>query len=226
MERVRRHDRDPVFPDGLSEPHKVIPVAFDGEHLEVRYHRTGWRRLSYETNDIKQRHTEALIFIDGQHVGSFDVNEFRVAAFTSSSEFFEEMDSHTQATHNLADVICTNWEDISEISDYGDIVELNRAWMSRPFSKSGRFSAAANTLITNLLKGRSLMILKAFPLEYEGKVTDENRDLFLHRQRAMKRHYQRIFAVSAFPGIDGESGWMYSVPEQFRGIISPPSGRT
>lgn len=226
MERVRRHDRDPVFPDGLSEPHKVIPVAFEGEHLEIRYHRTGCRRLSYETNDIKRRHTEAFIFIDGQHGGSFEVNEFRVSACTSSSEFLEEMDSHTQATYNLADVICANWEDVSEISDYGDIAELNRAWMSDHFSRSGRFSAAANTLIAHLLKDRSLLILKAFPLEYEGKVTDKNRDSFLHRQRAMKRHYQRIFVVSAFPGIDGDDGWMYSVPEQFSGIICPPSGRT
>lgn len=30
----------------------------------------------------------------------------------------------------LLRVICGNWEDVSEILDYGDIVELNRAWMS------------------------------------------------------------------------------------------------
>jgi two-component sensor histidine kinase len=40
------------------------------------------------------------------------------------------MDAHFHATYNLAEVICGNWEDVSEISDYGDIVELNRAWMS------------------------------------------------------------------------------------------------
>jgi hypothetical protein len=225
VKRIRRHDHDPVFPNGISKAYRVLPVAIDAEHLEVRYHRTGWRRLGYEMNGIKRRHTVALIFTDGQHVGSLDAYEFRVAAFTSSNEFLEKMDGHSQATYDIANVICANWEDVSEISDYGDIVELNRVWMSAPFSKRGRFSAAANTLIGHLFKGRSLLILKAFPLEYEGEVTDENAASFLRRQKAMKRHYQRIFDVSAFPGTDGEGGWMYSVPERLRDIISPPSGR-
>jgi hypothetical protein len=62
-------------------------------------------------------------------------------------------------------VIRAHWDDISDISNYGDIVELSRAWMAAPFSKQGRFSAAANTLIDHLFKGRSLLIIKAFPLE-------------------------------------------------------------
>jgi hypothetical protein len=97
--------------------------------------------------------------------------------------------------------------------------------MSAPFSKRGRFSAAVNTLIGRLFKGRSLLILKAFPIEYEGRVTAENSDSFLRRQRAMKHHYQRILAVFPLPGIDGERGWMYSIPERLRNIISPPQGR-
>jgi hypothetical protein len=105
MKRVRRHDRDPFFPDGFSEPYKVLPVVFDRDHLEVRYHRTGWRRLGYEVNEIKRRRTMALIFMNGEHVGGLDTNEFRLATLTSSSEFLEEMDGHTQATYDLADVI-------------------------------------------------------------------------------------------------------------------------
>ena len=70
-----------------------------------------------------------LILADGQQAGSLDINEFRVSRFIDSSEFLDDMDSVSQATFNFADVICANWDDISEISDYGDIVELNRAWM-------------------------------------------------------------------------------------------------
>jgi hypothetical protein len=36
-----------------------------------------------------------------------------------------------------------------------------------------------------------VMVLKAFPLDYEGEVTAENRPAFEHRQRALIRLYQR-----------------------------------
>lgn len=225
MKRIRRHDRDPVLADGTPHPLKILPVAFDEERLEVHYHRTGWRHLDYEIDRVKQRHTVVLILADGQQAGSLDINEFRVSRFIDSSEFLDDMDSVSQATFNFADVICANWDDISEISDYGDIVELNRAWMESSLSGRGRFSAATNSLIGHLFKGRSLLMLKAFPLEYEGKVAIENKESFLHRQRAMMRHYQRILAVSPFPGGDGKDGWMYSVPGHLKGLISPPSGR-
>lgn len=80
MSRIRRRDYDPVPPDDMCKAHKVLPVALQGEHLEVRYHRTGWRRLDYEGNGIKLRRTLALIHIGGQQVGSLEANEFRVAA--------------------------------------------------------------------------------------------------------------------------------------------------
>lgn len=225
MNRIHRHDHDPVFPEGLTQARIPLPVAFEGEHLEVRYHRTGWRRLNVDFNTVKRRQTSALIVTDGQHVGSLEINEYRIATFTESGEFLEEMDAHSHATYNLADVICGNWEEVSEISDYGDIVELNRAWMSAAFSNARRFSAAANTLIDNLYRNRSLLILKAFPLEYEGKVAARNEASFLRRQKAMQRHYSRIFGVAPFPGADGRAGWMYSIPPHLSDIISQPSGR-
>jgi hypothetical protein len=227
MKPVRRHAHDPIFSENPfgSVAHKVLPVASNGENLEILYYRTGWRRLDLDTETIKRRHTAALIILDGQRVGSLQANEFRVSSSLISNEFLYEMDNHSQETFNLADVICANWESIWEISDYGDIVELSGAWMSAPFSRRGRFSAAVNVLIQRLFKGRSLLILKAFPLEYEGRVTGANAGSFHRRQKAMKRHYERILGVSPFPGADGENGWMYSVPDRFNTMISPPTGR-
>jgi len=225
MQRIHRHDRDPIFPDHLANAQKILPVAFDGGLLEIRYHRTGWRRLGYEINEIKRRRTAALIFSNGQHMGSLEANEYRVAAFTNSDEFLDEMDSDSQETYDLAAVICANWQDVSEISEYGDIAEVRRIWISTLLSKRGCFSVVAKMLMERLLKSRSLLVLKAFPLEYEGRVTEANQEFFLRRQRAMKRHYQRIFSVSPFPGADGAAGWMYSAPERLRGVISSPSGR-
>ncbi len=84
MKRIRRHDRDPVFPDQVAKAHKILPAAFEGECLRFRHHRTGWRRLSYEMEGIKQRRTAALIFTDERHVESLVANEFRAATIAST----------------------------------------------------------------------------------------------------------------------------------------------
>lgn len=159
---------------------------------------------------------------DDQRAGSLAINEYRIATFAGSRYFLDEMDAHSHATYNLADVIIRHWEDVSEISDYGDIVELDRAWMMAAHSSEGCFSAAANVLIEKLYRNRSLLILKAFPLEYENKITDGNEAAFLRRQKAMQRHYSKIFDVTPFPGSDGGDGWMYSIPKHLRGVIAQP----
>jgi hypothetical protein len=41
MKYIRRHGRDAAFPDGISEVYQILPMAVDGDHLDVRYHRTG-----------------------------------------------------------------------------------------------------------------------------------------------------------------------------------------
>ncbi|MFC4257122.1 hypothetical protein GRI97_16020 [Altererythrobacter xixiisoli] len=223
MTRIHRHIHDPVFPEGVAKARKSVLVDFDGECLEVRYYRTLWHRLHDDANAVKRRQTSALIVRHGQHVGSLEFTEYQVATFTDSREFFMEMDNHSQAAYGLARVICESWNDVNEISNYGDIVEMNRAWMSLRFYKRGCFSAAANALIDKLFDGGGIFILKAFPLEYEGDVTKENAKTFLRRQSAMKRHYKRVFGVASFPGMHGGDGWMYSMPKRLIGFVPNPS---
>ena len=55
------------------------------------------------------------------------------------------------------------------------------------------------------------MVLKAFPLEYEGNVPkgSELEIAFKRRVRAMIRYYQRIFGVRPFDGEYGDAGWLW-----------------
>lgn len=111
----------------------------------------------------------------------------------------------------------------SEISDYGDIVELRRVWMRPAFSSKGRLATAITALLDQQFSERSMLILKAFPLEYECKVTDKNEELFRRRQRAMMRHYSRVFGVNPLPGSAGDDGWMYEIPVGLSTFIPSPS---
>jgi hypothetical protein len=65
------------------------------------------------------------------------------------------------------------------------------------------------------------MILKAFPLEYEGNVTATNEAAFKRRQAALIRYYTSTLDMLPFPGTTGADGWMYALPERLQHIVGP-----
>ena len=69
------------------------------------------------------------------------------------------------------------------------------------------------------------MLLKAFPLEYRGKVTAENAAAFARRQNALMRLFERRLSMQALMG--GENGWMwrnFNYPTPPRKRRSRPEG--
>jgi len=70
-----------------------------------------------------------------------------------------------------------------------------------------------------------IMLLKAFPLEYRGKVTAENAAAFARRQNALMRLFERRLSMQALMG--GENGWMwrnFNYPTPPRKRRSRPEG--
>jgi hypothetical protein len=66
-----------------------------------------------------------------------------------------------------------------------------------------------DALLNRIRRGMAVMVLKAFPLDYEGAVTAENRPAFEHRQRALTRLYQRRIGVEPVPHKTlADEGWM------------------
>lgn len=226
MNRIPRAVHDPVFTEGRPRRFtKTLVVPMDGEALEARYKHTAWQPVCHEIRGVKQRQTLGLIVANGQHAGSFEIVETRIRTFTSRHDFFIEMDGFSSQTAHLAEVLIEHWEEPTEISDYGDIVELRRVWMAPTLSNKGRLAASMNALLEHQFVQRSLLILKGFPLEYEGRTTDANSSAFVHRQRAMLRHYSRAFGVAPLPGAYGEAGWMYAIPGHLASCIEPPTVR-
>ena len=138
MNRIRRNDDDLVFrgkrPIRLS---KIISVPSGNEDLQINYKQTAWRFVCDEMRNVKQRETVGVLLANTKHAGSFNVVETRIAAFTHATDFYEEMDRESQQTADLADTLITHW-DPTDLSDYGDIIELRRVWMVPAFSNSGR----------------------------------------------------------------------------------------
>lgn len=223
MNQIRRNDSDLVFPDKQpSRLSKIIHVPSDNEDLQIRYKQTAWRFVCEDMRNVKQRETVGVVLANTRHAGSFKVVETRIATFTPVTDFYEAMDSHSEQTAHLAETLMTHW-DPSDVSNYGDIIELQRAWMVPAFSNSGRLERAIKSLLEQLFDRRSLLILKSFPLEYENMVDDENSEFHKRRTSAMMRHYRRILGVEALPEECGDNGWMFAIPSRLKGIVPEPS---
>jgi hypothetical protein len=66
-----------------------------------------------------------------------------------------------------------------------------------------------DALLTRIRHGVAVMVLKAFPLEYEGKITAESRPAFEQRARALARLYQRRLGFKLVPHKElADEGWM------------------
>jgi hypothetical protein len=120
------------------------------------------------------------------------------------------MDCDDEYEATLSGVLCKQFGNlIDEITPIGPILDFRRAWIMPRFAHGDLFRLAARALAEKL--DYSIMVLKAFPLEYEGKAL-EGSDLeiaFKRRVRAMIRYYQRIFGVRPFDGEDGDTGWLW-----------------
>ena len=223
MNQIRRNDNDLVFPDKRPPRlSKIIQVPSHTEDLQIRYKQTAWHFVCEDMRNVKQRETVGLVLFNTRHAGSFKVVETRIAAFTPVTDFYEEMDRHSEQTAHLAETLMTHW-DPSDVSDYGDIIELQRAWMMPAFSNSGRLERAIKSLLEQLFDRRSLLILKSFSLEYENMVDDENSDFHKRRRLAMMRHYRRILGVEALPREYGDNGWMFAIPSRLKEIVPEPT---
>ncbi|WP_126665611.1 hypothetical protein [Croceibacterium ferulae] len=209
-DRLRRQAVDPLFPNGIERTPSMMTVRHENEELQMHYHRSRWQTPEPDFPSVKQRVTQAKLYMGDDHAGSFEVTELRPEPLIDDRSFFDWADATSVIRAEMAEVVRYHWEEVSEVSDYGTILELSGAWMNPAYSKGGRFALATKALI-DFSKDWSLLILKAFPLEYEGSGSSKYIEAQTRRQRAMMRHYHSALGVTPFPGSegDGEDGWMY-----------------
>src|SRR6266699_4198786 len=133
--------------------------------------------------------------------------------------FVERADLDSQNEYNIACAVATLWGGKSEETwwfeqspfCFGDLCVFERLVID---AKTASHSQATWTIVNSLLqrvcrRDVAAIILKAFPLEYEGNTTKENEAAFERRQRALVRLYQRRlgFELVSDPSLNRE-GWM------------------
>jgi hypothetical protein len=149
---------------------------------------------------------------------SFDnPKEIDRAALPEMKIFFEAADADSINTVPFATAVCAAWTPRDWWGEtpfhFGNVVHFDRL---RIVSKSTAQSAAVWGLIDKLIKREfrarkraSIIVLKAYPLEYEGKLTEANEAILLRRQRAMMRLYRQRLDAQPLGRKLAKDGWMW-----------------
>jgi hypothetical protein len=82
-----------------------------------------------------------------------------------------DIDEAYEAT--LSGALCGQFDDlIGEVTFAGPILDFRRAWIMPRFANGELFRLAARTLVEKVSPRYSIMAITAFPLEYEGEVSE------------------------------------------------------
>jgi len=219
MNRIRRRDALPEFADADARRRRKYPhtIELSATDSSLRY----WMSKPYSVglpagDDYKDcvQKTElfAWLMLGARRIGAFELNKYDPNGCASNEEFIMVMDSDEEYEATLSGALCKQFDDlIDEVTLGGPILDFRRAWIMPQFAHGDLFRLATRALVEEFCPDYSIMVLKAFPLEYEGYVPkgSELEIAFKRRVRAMIRYYQRIFGVRPFDGEDGDAGWLW-----------------
>ena len=160
------------------------------------------RNLSFTVQDGEQRAVATGTFVEWEFNFPPEnwVEDNSRAGVPLMHWFVECADGWNQSSYEAAECVRTFWPDKDDDSpfNFGNVVIFDRLEIN---AKTKSHSAAVWVLINRLISRQflerrrkysraAIILIKPFPLEYEGKVTKENRAAFERRRAAMIRHYR------------------------------------
>jgi hypothetical protein len=160
--------------------------------LTLRYRTTGLRRVSDDTRYVKYREIFCWLQLGGQNVGAIALTEWQVSPSADKEAFFDEMDSESQGSCEVAEALISNW-DIRKLNRYGTILQLSTAWAKSAELPIGGWPAALNHLLAAQFDKTPAMLLLQLPLG----------------RNMSPELIQRSLSVRPLLGWAGEDGWMW-----------------
>jgi hypothetical protein len=208
----------PATPDNGSTRRKPTWSATEAG-VRLDYWRYRWNAM-FEAEQLRRRSHSFTAWVGDHKVAEAQLDEWSNSPGMSISllEFVRIADRESNAMFDLANVIFSSFCRIeTKVGlcpfDYGSVVSFERLRIERV---TARQSKAVWMLVHKVLSGIRRgadgvagIVLKAFPLEYENTVTDENRDAFERRRQALMRLYRRQLGMATLPGWPGKDGWQW-----------------
>jgi len=180
---------------------------------ELRYRKSRWWRLDEGSKAVMRRHYFAWLWKGKRRIGAFELHLLNPAGCVSNDHFMEVLDINEAHEAEMSVALCRKWRELEERFSVEEpvsaIVHYRSAWVT-PGTRPGLFAAASLALLKATGAEDPILVLKAFPLEYEGIVEGRERErAFNRRTLAMMRHYSRIFGVKPLRYRRTQDGWMW-----------------
>lgn len=193
-----------------------------GPELELHYRVTRNRRVA-GSKAVRVAEFFGWVVSRDERVGAFSAARYDTEFCGSNNDFFWIMDEAGRGAVELAQLICEWWD--VEIDFDAPMVEWRYSWIDRRFGNRNLLAAVAKILTREVFPSPSLMVLKAFPIDF---VTLDNRDavgtpVFQRKRAAIMRHYKHMLRAKPFPGAWGDEGWMWM--SLAPGVIPPSEDR-
>ena len=136
--------------------------------------------------------------------------EWRASPESDISQFIEEADASSQADQEMAFAIQQSWGWPIFPFDYGTVIRFDRLVIDTAKDAQRLVWSYMGLAIRREFSDRvAIMILKAFPLEYESEVVDKQRAAFERRFAALLRLYRFRLDALPLPNRWGKKGWMW-----------------
>lgn len=178
---------------------------------------------------LRKQTCTAWVFLNGASVGGVILKRYTLPDSIENEEFIYLMDLDEAAEHELSIALTSQFEELgTDVAPYGDILEINRIWLASLPQTAGKSPRIIKALASAFCPQFSLLVLKAFPLEYEaafgtpGAIEEQgpaDEAAFRRRQLAMMRYYERQFGVRPMPNAYGEEGWMFRLRSDLQDLL-------
>lgn len=188
-------------------------IDFDaaGQALRFCYRASRRRSLGDDGDGVVQQRSAFGWIMDGDdRLGALNFVEWFIDPFANPDTFLQEMDDESSEAIALGEILVSAW-DLEELASYGGVLEFRLAWMTKSAAAHSIWAAVAEQFIVSRRDQFGVLLLKAFPLEYEGAAPEGSvaAAALAFRRRAMMRHYRRVLNVTSLPGVAGTEGWMW-----------------
>lgn len=189
-----------IFCSGLRERWRESLGGVDLVCSKSRY--SNGDGLSFKYRSIFMDFRRNAEFVATAEFTEWDAAEI---GFIDGDDFLFSCDAISAPDLEMAEFVAANWDgDIEHPLDYGSICMFHRLVIKSDTDAVWKGIAEG---IEREFKRSSILVLKPYPLEWEGEVTPDNEDSLVRRQAAMKRYYRRRIGVDT---VDGDPGkWMW-----------------
>ncbi|MCK8780852.1 hypothetical protein M0654_12740 [Rhizobium sp. NTR19] len=136
--------------------------------------------------------------------------EWDATGFTDATEFLDAADSHSHEDYEMAAAVGECWSEWEHPLDYGSIVVFHRLVVPSPMPSF--WETMRSAIKREFSRRAAMMVLKAFPLEWENRFQDPlapGQDAFERRMKAMAKHYRRNLGVSPLPVSTSLGEWFW-----------------